>query len=149
MAPTGSGGASSSSVLGGASLLDQLAEKEGRHALLLQCLAEGGVLHMLAPPVLRWAVGGQGRLASRGGHRCSPGGEEASTAVQSIPQGLRHAKHQQLVALSSHPYSTASWLLKSWPLPSWLALPIPCLAHISHPCSPEPCPWHANPLHLP
>ncbi len=36
------------------SVSEQLAEKESRHALLLQCLALSGALHALAPQVLRW-----------------------------------------------------------------------------------------------
>ncbi|KAG2499006.1 hypothetical protein HYH03_003192 [Edaphochlamys debaryana] len=44
-------------------LAEQLSEKESRHALLLQCLALGGVLHALAPEVLRVLVANSEKLA--------------------------------------------------------------------------------------
>ena len=56
-APPGGGAAAggSAAASGGVavSVAEQLADKESRHALLLQCLAMSGVLHALAPSVLR------------------------------------------------------------------------------------------------
>ncbi|KAG2439233.1 hypothetical protein HXX76_004595 [Chlamydomonas incerta] len=57
-APPGGGAAA-----GAVSVAEQLADKESRHALLLQCLAMSGVLHALAPSVLRTLIENSEKLA--------------------------------------------------------------------------------------
>lgn len=60
-------GSAAAVVVGGATgggggpltVAEQLADKEFRHSLLLQCLALSGVLHALDPEVLRWEAEGR------------------------------------------------------------------------------------------